>query len=60
LERVIAHEADRVGRELHLIRKTTEQLAAMTVRDGNLLLTYNDRATDFLYRMGSTTSLPRT
>lgn len=53
LERDIAQEASRVERELQLVLETTAQLAAMTVRDGKLLLAYNDRATDYLYRMGS-------
>ena len=46
LERDIAQEASRVERELQLVLETTEQLAAMTARDGKLLLAYNDRATD--------------
>jgi two-component system, cell cycle sensor histidine kinase and response regulator CckA len=53
LERDIAHEVSRVERELQLVLETTGQLAAMTARDSKLLLAYNDRATDFLYRMGS-------
>lgn len=53
LDRGVAHEISRVERELQLALETTEQLAAMTVRDGKLLAAYNNRATDFLYRMGS-------
>lgn len=53
LERDIVQEAGRVERELHLVLETTAQLAAMTARDGKLLLAYHDRATDSLYRMGS-------
>lgn len=53
LERDIGHEAGRVERELQLVLETTGQLAAMTARDGKILLAYNDRNTDLLYRMGS-------
>ena len=53
LERDIAHEAGKVERELQLVLEITEQVAAMTARDGKLVLAYTDRATDSLYRMGS-------
>lgn len=53
LEKGIVSEVSRVERELGMVLHTTEQVAAMTARDGKLLVAYNNRETDSLYRIGS-------
>lgn len=53
LEKDIATESERIERELQIVLNTTEQLAALTARDSKILQSYNNRATDSLYRIGS-------
>lgn len=52
-EKGIVSEVSRVERELGMVLHTTEQVAAMTARDGKLLVAYNNRETGSLYHIGS-------
>lgn len=51
-ENDIANQLGRVERELQLVQNTTEQIAKMTARDSKVVLAFNNREADSLFRFG--------
>ncbi len=49
-EKDIANQLGRVERELQLVQNTTEQIAKMTARDTKVVLAFNNREADSLFR----------